>query len=113
MIHISFSFGSMTAKYDASLCQSQRDWITRPRVARNELPWVNRPRNLCYPERVKSSCSPIDSGAHNHSGIDATLSQGCAFGALDPMFVRSSQPWAERFHPFRIRLGIPGTNTPA
>ena len=71
--------------------ESQRDSIIQPRVARHELPWVNREKNF-QPQRgciniAPNRCNPfrVDSSSH------------CV-----PRVARPSQPWAERHYPFRV-----------
>src|SRR6266496_1086956 len=53
--------------------ESQRDSATKPRVARNELPWVNT-ENEYNPERVAASC---DHGGFKKAG----RSTGVYYGA--------------------------------
>src|ERR1035437_9310711 len=65
-------------KMVGSAAQSQRDCIHQPRVARNELPWVNRKRNF-QPQRgcillAPMGCNPV--GVGNFCG---TTSQGSSF----------------------------------
>src|SRR6266404_2695333 len=46
----------MTAMGDrkrAAIPQSQRDCVLQPRVARNELPWVNRPTSFSTPTALR------------------------------------------------------------
>src|SRR6185503_3006313 len=72
--------------------ESQRDSATKPRVARNELPWV-RVVDISNPERVASSCVPW-------------LAQprwGCDRNERPPMVVALLQPWALRRNPFGIQ----------
>ena len=42
------------ARHRTIRSQSQRDCITQPRVARNELPWVKQPNRILNSERVES-----------------------------------------------------------
>src|SRR6185503_8733544 len=72
--------------------ESQRDSATKPRVARNELPWV-RVVDISNPERVASSCVPW-------------LTQprwGCDRNERPPRVVALLQPWALRRNPFGIQ----------
>jgi hypothetical protein len=73
--------------------QSQRDCVLKPRVARNELPWVTV-GDMSNPERVASSCVPC-------------LTQprwGCDRNERPPRVVASLQPWALRRNPVGIRV---------
>ena len=72
--------------------ESQRDSATKPRVARNELPW-DRIVDISNPERVASSCVPW-------------LTQpcwGCDRNERPPRVVALLQPWALRRNPFGIQ----------
>src|SRR5213075_696733 len=74
--------------------ESQRDSATKPRVARNELPWENAPHIGDNPERVVAD----DNG-------DRTMPQplrGCESFVTFPRVARSSQPWALLRNPFGI-----------
>src|SRR6266576_3931693 len=78
----------------APSAESQRDSATKPRVARNELPWENARHIGDNPERV---------AAHDHG--NKTMPQprwGCELSIALPRVARSSQPWAELHNPFGI-----------
>src|SRR6266404_6557481 len=74
--------------------ESQRDSDTKPRVARNELPWGKRD-NEYNPERVAAPCERNKGHGRNPFGVG-----GC-FG-VGPRVARSSQPGAARRNPFGI-----------
>ena len=74
--------------------ESQRDSATKPRVARNELPWENVRHIGDNPERVVTD---------DHGYI--TMPQprwGCESSVALPRVARSSQPWAELHNPVGI-----------
>ena len=78
----------------APSAESQRDSATKPRVARNELPWENTSHIGANPERVVAD----DCG-------NKALPQprwGCESSIALPRVARSSQPWAELHNPFGI-----------
>src|SRR5712691_1654511 len=78
----------------APSAESQRDSATKPRVARNELPWENVRHIGDNPERVV---------ADDHG--NKTMPQprwGCESSVALPRVARSSQPWAELHNPFGI-----------
>src|SRR6185436_12479683 len=78
----------------APSAESQRDSATKPRVARNELPWENARRIGDNPERVAAD----DNG-------NKTMPQplwGCESSVTFPRVARSSQPWALLRNPFGI-----------
>ncbi len=80
--------------YVAPRAESQRDSATKPRVARNELPWENARHIGDNPERVVAD----DNG-------NKTMPQprwGCESEVALPRVARSSQPWAELHNPFGI-----------
>src|SRR5437016_5716064 len=84
----------LTFDYIAPSAESQRDSATKPRVARNELPWENARRIGDNPERVVAD----DSG-------NQTMPQplwGCESSVTFPRVARSSQPWALLRNPFGI-----------
>src|SRR5437870_2163162 len=63
---------------------SQRDGITQPRVARNELPWVRRARSI-NPERVASIALHVPKCANwtpETHGLQPL--QGCSLRMSDP-----------------------------
>ena len=72
--------------------ESQRDSATKPRVARNELPWGN------------------GSEEQNPNGVSASVNVrrvsqprwGCCFARFLPRVARASQPWALGRNPFGI-----------
>ena len=87
--------------------ESQRDSVTKPRVARNELPWV-RERSLTNPERVMAEFFPAreePSSSTTHSGLARSRH-------VFPRVARASQPWAEGCNPFRIERRQPGGCNP-
>src|SRR5207249_11106692 len=74
--------------------ESQRDSATKPRVARNELPWEHASHIGDNPERVVAD----DNG-------NKTMPQplwGCESSVTFPRVARSSQPWALLRNPFGI-----------
>src|SRR6185503_3835206 len=79
----------ITPKFQGNVfAESQRDSATKPRVARNELPWVSV-GDISNPERVASSCMPW-------------LTQprwGCDRNEPPPRVVALLQPWALRRNP--------------
>src|SRR6185436_19840465 len=78
----------------APSAESQRDSATKPRVARNELPWENARHIGDNPERV---------AADDHG--NKTMPQprwGCEPSVTFPRVARSSQPWALLRNPFGI-----------
>ena len=79
------------------VCQSQRDCVPKPRVARNELPWGNgserqNPNGVSASVKVNSRSQPR---------------WGCCFARLLPKVARSSQPWVLLRNP----VGIQGKGT--
>ena len=74
------------------LLESQRDCVTKPRVARHELPWGN------------------GSERENPNGVSPLVSRpplpqprwGCCVSRLLPRVARASQPWAVGRNPFGI-----------
>jgi hypothetical protein len=76
-----------------SLPQSRRDCVLQPRVASNELPWVNCPRRR-QPQRGCGLRSPVN--RRNPVGV------GRAWVPF-PRVARCSQPWALRRNPVGIR----------
>ena len=54
-----------------SSIESQRDSVTQPRVARNELPWVRAVKDI-HPERVAAN---PNGPAERVEAFDATLSE--------------------------------------
>src|SRR5947207_89190 len=83
--------------------QSRRDCIFQPRVARNELPWVddNNPINPEGLQRTGPGVALLHKLAYVYSStaIDTTLAGLKTCMTRTPRVARSSQPWAERFHP--------------
>src|SRR6266568_9229041 len=78
----------------APRAESQRDSATKPRVARNELPWENASHIGDNSERVVAD----DNG-------NKTMPQplwGCESSVTFPSVARSSQPWALLRNPFGI-----------
>src|SRR5258708_5008135 len=79
--------------------ESRRDTATKPRIARNELPWVIQRDNPANPERVASG--------RNASWLEVN---GCNPFRVDflshelPRVARASQPRAERYNPFGIGI---------
>src|SRR6266567_9369930 len=87
-------FALLLTECVASSAESQRDSATKPRVARNGLPWENAPHIGDNPERVV---------ADDHG--NRTMPQprwGCESSVALPGVARSSQPWAEFHNPFGI-----------
>src|SRR2546430_511736 len=78
-------------RQEAAFPQSQRDCVTKPRVARNELPWVNR---LCRLQ-PQWGCVTLLSLSRNPVGV-VPIRAGL------PRVARSSQPWALGRNPFGI-----------
>jgi hypothetical protein len=73
--------------------KSQRDFGSKPRVARNELPWVTV---------RKASATPTGLWPHP-SRTQATTPLGLATSVRPaPRVARSSQPWAGGHNPFGI-----------
>ena len=58
--------------------QSQRDCVTQPRVARNELPWVNGKRNF-QPQRGCILFAPMGCNPFRVEDVWFTISQGSSF----------------------------------
>ena len=103
--------------------QSQRDCATKPRVARNELPWVTADRLVNNPERVVASPATVATRTFVGSLVapfvepETSISQMSVAPRRNPFRVvlllprfprvaRSSQPWALLRNPFGIqRLG--------
>src|SRR5258708_3116710 len=83
----------MGANQVLEVCQSQRDCVPEPRVARHELPWGN------------------GSGNQNPNGVSALVNVfhesqprwGCCFSRFLPRVARASQPWALLRNPFGIQ----------
>src|SRR6266567_1646630 len=96
-------FALLLTECVASSAESQRDSATKPRVAKNELPWENAPHIGDNPERVVAD----DNG-------NKTMPQplwGCEPSVTFPRVARSSQPWALSRNPFGIEdteQGKPG-----
>ncbi len=82
----------------AGIRQSQRDCITQPRVARHELPWVNRQINK-QPQR---GCSLLQSFRFDATPLGLKL-----FFNIFPRVARAWQPWANGLNPVGIRLQNP------
>src|SRR5437867_10669596 len=74
--------------------ESQRDSATKPRVARNELPWEKARDIGDNPERVVA----------DDRGNKAVPQPpwGCESSVALPRVARSSQHWAELHNPFGI-----------
>jgi hypothetical protein len=89
--------------------ESQRDSITKPRVARHELPWVWSKQELANPEGVAASdrngpASPRTVLCCNPFRVEGPTRR-------PPRVARASQPWAGRYNPFgiekrRVELGV-------
>jgi len=75
--------------------QSQRDCVTQPRVARNELPWVKGPM-IRNPNGVVAR---FYSRGHRPQPFQGCLRCRVRF----PRVARSSQPWALLRNPFGIQ----------
>ena len=92
----SLSASVLSARYADP--QSQRDCVSQPRVARNELPWV-RPEKDPQPQR---GCG------HTHCShrIMPQPFQGWIHCPPFPRVARSSQPWALCRNPVGILLFI-------
>ena len=75
--------------------QSQRDCVTQPRVARNELPWVKVTDNS-QPQR---GCGMVISPWSSATTLSGLLQCRVRF----PRVARSSQPWALLRNPFGIQ----------
>src|SRR5436189_3778898 len=75
--------------------ESQRDSATKPRVARDELPWV-KVAGVSQPQTgLRPGCAAVAVGRNPFRVvIDQTD---------DPRVARSSQPWALLRNPFGIR----------
>src|SRR5207249_8385718 len=84
-------------EYVAPSAESQRDSATKPRVARNELPWENARDIGDNPERVVAD-------DHGNKTMPQPL-WGCKTSVTFPRVARSSQPWAW----LRNLLGIEDT----
>src|SRR5258708_40309779 len=80
--------------YGAPRAESQRDSATKPRVARNELPWENERRIGDNPEGVAAD--------DNRNKTMPQPRWGCESSVALPRVARSSQPWAELHNPFGI-----------
>jgi hypothetical protein len=84
-------------------CESQRDSVSKPRVARNELPWGlivrtwSTPTGLCRFRRAPRATTPL--------GLPD-------FSSASPRVAHSSQPWAGGRNPFGIGARRP-TKAPA
>ena len=74
--------------------QSQRDCVSQPRVARNELPWVHSDKDA-QPQRgcghTRGSCCMVPQPL-----------QGCIHCSPFPRVARSSQPWTLGRNPVGI-----------
>src|SRR5882724_11456257 len=78
----------------APSAESQRDSATKPRVARNELPWENARLIGNNPERV------VADDRENKAMPQPRWS--CESSVTLPRVARSLQPWAELHNPFGI-----------
>src|SRR6266567_7513908 len=85
--------GWLPAHQRAAFPQSQRDCVIKPRVARHELPWVDRPRRF----QSQRGCVTLLWFSRNPVGV-VPIRAGL------PRVARSSQPWALRRNPFGIQL---------
>src|SRR6266436_3951048 len=75
--------------------ESQRDFATKPRVARDELPWV-KVAGVSQPQRgLRPRCAAADVG---RNPFRVVIDWAC-----DPRVARCSQPWALLRNPFGIR----------
>ncbi len=89
---------------EGSRKKSQRDFVPKPRVVRNELPWENT-GGTHYPNGV---ASPLRSGMDaeifvlNSSSFLAATPLGLVFLPFLPRVARSSQPWANGWSPVGI-----------
>src|SRR5882724_4802933 len=99
-----------TPRLSWSACESQRDSATKPRVARDELPWV-KADGVSQPQRpmgLRPCCVAIAVG-RNPFRVVIDRSH-------DPRVARPWQPWALLQNPFGIRhytiiiYGMPRTN---
>ena len=75
--------------------ESQRDSGPKPKVARNELPWVNTVRN--FPNPIGVVAATI---------TEAQPRWGWGIQFCPPRVARSSQPWAGGHNPFGIAEDI-------
>ena len=66
------------SKMVGAASQSQRDCIPQPRVARNELPWVNGKRNF-QPQRGCILPAPMGCNPFRVDDFCFTVSQGSSF----------------------------------
>ena len=73
---------------------SQEDRVSQPKVARNELPWGNRPRRL----QLQRGCGEAGREGCNAVGVGSSV-------GLIPRVAPSSQLWALRRNPFGIQIG--------
>src|SRR6185436_16502226 len=81
-------------EYVLPSAESQRDSATKPRVARNELPWVAWPMF----HNPNGGCGlVVFPAAAGHNPFRVVLVR-----ARDPRVARSSQPWALLRNPFGI-----------
>ena len=85
---------SSVVQVAVSPAESQRDSAPKPRVARNELPWV-RDVGESNPERVAARGGRKTQPGHNPVGVVGSWRDL-------PRVARSSQPWALLRNPFGI-----------
>src|SRR5258708_27435452 len=89
------------SRNECSCGESRRDSATKPRVARNELPWVIQRDNPANSERVASdrNASWLEVNGCNPFRVDFLSHES-------PMVARASQPWAKRYNPFGFGIWI-------
>src|SRR5207249_1224604 len=91
--------------------ESRRDSATKPRVARNELPWVRRGRVMTT---LKGLCQ-IFGPAYRETAPQPF--RGWFSLARLPRVARPSQPWAGGLNPFgiedpcKVQTGLPHSKT--
>jgi len=74
--------------------ESQRDSVLQPRVARNELPWVDVTKMTPTPTGLRPSITP----GHNPVGVDSSSD-------VIPRVGAARQPWADGRNPVGIESG--------
>src|SRR6185369_12550785 len=85
---------SSSANQILKVCQSQRDCVPKPSVARNELPLGNGSERQ-NPNGVSALVNVRSNGSQPR--------WGCCLARVLPRVARSSQPWVLLRNPFGIR----------
>jgi len=77
--------------------ESQWDSVSKPRVARHELPWVKARENSATPTGLWPHCA---------TNTGTTPLGLVRFADVEPRVARASQPWAGGRNPFGIGVGL-------